>query len=145
MAAKKIQNSCSNLEVNVSGYRRAYVKCWQCSKSIALSSRTNKNGSWYWIISNYTQHILDHAQSRPNISIASYFKFNPGRSSEPDHDDHDKSRDATDANKDMVFHREPADNSSEYEEEFLEQTLDSEMDLEESVLVDPVKTESPVE
>lgn len=77
ISSKKLQMP-SETHVTIAGYRRATVECWYCSRPIALSSRTNKNQSWYWIVSNFTQHILDHNKSRPNVTIPTFFKTEPG-------------------------------------------------------------------
>ncbi|XP_058468217.1 uncharacterized protein LOC131440712 [Malaya genurostris] len=77
IASKKFTILGQQIDINVTGYRKASVECWLCSKKIALSSRTNKNGSWYWIISNFTKHLADHMAPRPKVTIVSYFNSDP--------------------------------------------------------------------
>nr|XP_029727951.1 uncharacterized protein LOC115266121 [Aedes albopictus] len=62
----------AEITVTVLGARRATVDCFYCAKPVALSSRENKNGSWGWIISNYTQHLQQHASSKRN-TLENYF------------------------------------------------------------------------
>ena len=53
--------------------RQCKAKCCICSKYICLSSRGNKNGSYGWIISNFTNHLMDHERLKLKGTIGYFF------------------------------------------------------------------------
>lgn len=61
------------IQIDILGSRRANVMCFHCNKSVALSTRDNKNGSWGWIVSNFTQHVQEHVSCKKN-TLDTYFR-----------------------------------------------------------------------
>lgn len=97
------------IHVDILGPRRASVVCFHCTKSVALSTRENKNGSWGWIVSNFTQHVLQHASSKRN-TLDNYFHRAACTVKDSEYDEKNDSADFDSNEQAAELSIEPAEN-----------------------------------